>query len=497
MMTSSRKIILFNPKTSDISRRKGVLPLALLSISSKLNTEGYHIVIIDEATDSFSEEVLDGALCFGVSAMIGYQIYSALSMAKRIRKLHPGIPIVWGGWHPSIQPEQTAENDHVDYLVRGQGEETFYELIKALEQNVGFETILGLTYKRDGQIRSNPDRPIVDPNTFPHLPYELIDMPKYIHASEFGKRTINYLTSIGCPFNCGFCAEQLVHHRKWYPLTAERVLKDLAYLIHTYGIDSVVINDSEFFINEKRVVEICRGMIDTGFHIKWGNVNGRADILLRYQEETWNLMRKSGLQSILTGAETYDPIILKLINKKISIENTIDFSKRAKKFGIIIKFSMMIGLPIKDRQKTIYREFAETIDFINMLYRVNPDNMFLLFMYTPFPGTPLYNRSVELGYQGPQSLEEWGLFLQGLNSMLTPWTDEKISEIVYQVNFYFPFVSNMVHNVILGYPLLKKTVALPVERILYVIMKWRLRTKFFAFPVEYLALKQVMKWMNR
>ena len=429
-MSSSKKIVLFNPKTSDISRRKGVLPLALLSISAKLKEEGYKIVILDEAIDSFSEELLDGSLCFGISAMIGYQIYSALKMAKRIRKLHPEIPIIWGGWHPSIQPEQTAENDNVDYLVRGQGEQTFYELIKALEQNDGFETILGLTYKRDGQIRSNPDRPIVDPNNLPRLPFQLINMQKYIHVSEFGKRTINYLSSIGCPFNCGFCAEKLVHHRKWFPLTPERVLNDLEYLIGTYGVDSVVINDSEFFINEKRVAQICRGMIDRGFHIKWGNVNGRADILMRYQEETWDLMRKSGLQSILTGAETYDPTILRLINKKISIEDTINFSKRARKFGTIIKFSMMIGLPIKDRTKTIYQEFTETIDFMNMMYQINPDNMFLLFLYTPFPGTPLYNRSVELGYQGPNSLEEWGLFLNGLNSMSTPWTDEKISEIV-------------------------------------------------------------------
>jgi anaerobic magnesium-protoporphyrin IX monomethyl ester cyclase len=315
-MPSSKKIVLFNPKTSEISRRKGVLPLALLSISAKLKEKGYKIVILDEAIDTFSEEWLDGALCFGISAMIGYQIYSALIMAKRIKKLRPKIPIVWGGWHPSIQPEQTAENENVDFLVRGQGEVTFYELVKAIEQNDGFETILGLTYKRDGKIQSNPDRPIMDPNTFPRLPYELIEMQKYIHVSEFGQRTINYLSSIGCPFNCGFCAEKLVHRRKWIPLASERVLDDLEYLINTYSVDSVVINDSEFFINEKRVAQICRGMIDRGFHIKWGNVNGRADILMRYKEGTWELMRKSGLQSILTGAETYDPTVLKLINKK-------------------------------------------------------------------------------------------------------------------------------------------------------------------------------------
>ncbi len=180
-MNTSNKIVLFNPQTSEISRQKGILPLALLAISGRLSDEGYDILILDEVLNTLSDEILDDAFVFGIGAMIGYQINSALKVAKRIRKFHPDLPIIWGGWHPSIQSEQTIKSRYVDFVIRGQGEHTFYELIKSLDkQETDLSHIKGLTYKINGKIHSNPDRPLVDPNSFPRLPYHLIDMEKYI-----------------------------------------------------------------------------------------------------------------------------------------------------------------------------------------------------------------------------------------------------------------------------------------------------------------------------
>ncbi len=428
---------------SEISRRKGVLPLSLLSIARQLDPEKYEIKIMDEATERISYEAVEGALCCGISAMIGYQINSALKFAKRIRKLYPDVPLVWGGWHPSILPEQTIRNECVDFVVRGQGEITFSELVNALATNKGFGDILGLTYKVNGEIKSNPDRPIVDPNEFAPLPYHLIDMKKFIHGSEFGTDS-PYLSSIGCPFSCGFCAEQVVYGKRWLPLSAGRVISDFKSLINQYKIDSIIINDSNFFVNEERVAEICDGMLKEGMGIKWGNANGRTDQLTKYKAKTWQLLSESGLQSILTGAETYDDGILKVINKGATVEDTTGVASIASKYAIKIKFSFMIGLPIADRKESMNQEFGRMIDFINSLYKVNSHNHFLLFLYTPFPGTPLYDKSIALGYKGPTSLEEWGAFLEGLNHSCTPWTDRHLAEKVYQANFYFPFLSDSV-----------------------------------------------------
>ena len=492
-----KKIVLFNPIPSKISRRKGVLPLALLSIARTLDPEKYEVVIIDEEVEGYCEASFDNAFCIGISAMIGYQIQGALKFAQRIRKAYPTIPIVWGGWHPSILPEQTAADDNVDYVVRGQGEITFMELLEALQDGGGFEKIAGLTYKQNGEIKSNPDRPLRDPNEFAPLPYDLIDMGKYIHSSEFGARTVTYLSSTGCPFTCGFCAEQVVYGKRWLPLSADRVISDFKFLKRQYSIDSIIINDSNYFTNEQRVAEICERMIAEGLDIKLGNANGRADQLAKYREDTWQLMRDSGLKCILVGAETYDEGIMKIINKRATVNDTIDLSKVAKRFDIKIKYSFMVGLPIANRQKTLTKEFDEMIDFINYLYSINNTNHFLLFLYTPFPGTPLYHKSIELGYKPPASLEEWGDFTEGLNHASTPWTDEKLANKVYQVNFYFPFVSGSVYDIVHRYPALIRWAILPLERVIFNCMRMRMKYKIFAIPLEFYMIKLLFRTLKK
>ncbi len=491
------RIVLFNPIPSTISRRKGVLPLALLSIARGLDVEKYEIIIIDEAVERFPEEVVQDALCVGISAMIGYQINSALKLAKRIRTLYPKVPLVWGGWHPSILPEETVASDFVDYVIRGQGEITFSELINALEGNKTLDSVPGLTYKVNGNVKSNPDRQLSDPNGFPPLPYHLINMKKYIHASEFGARTVTYLSSIGCPFSCGFCAEQVVYGKRWLPLSPERVIADFKYLKEQYKIDSIIINDSNFFTNEKRVVEICERMMSEGLNLKWGNANGRTDQLVRFKKETWRLMRDNGLQCILTGAETYDDGILEIINKKATVEDTISLTHIANEVGIKIKFSFMIGLPIANRKVSVENEFESMIDFINKLYEINNTNHFLLFLYTPFPGTPLYIKSIELGYKSPDSLESWGDFLEGLNHASTPWINMDMAEKVYQVNFYFPFISNSAYDIINQYPLLIRLMLLPIERMLYTVMKYRIKHKFFGLPIEFNMIRFILALLKR
>ena len=491
------KIVLFNPIPSTISRRKGVLPLALLSIARGLDVEKYEIVIIDEAVEIFPEEVVEGALCVGISAMIGYQINSALKLAKRIRTLHPKVPLVWGGWHPSILPKETVASDFVDYVIRGQGEITFFELINALEGNRALDDILGLTYKVKGEITSNPDRHLSDPNGFPPLPYHLIDMEKYIHASEFGARTVTYLSSIGCPFSCGFCAEQVVYGKRWLPLSSERVISDFKSLKEQFKVDSIIINDSNFFTNQKRVVEICEKIMREELNLKWGNANGRTDQLVKFERRTWQLMQESGLQCILTGAETYDDGILEIINKKATVEDTISLANIASEFSVKIKFSFMIGLPIANRKVSMDDEFDNVIDFINKLYEISNKNHFLLFLYTPFPGTPLYKRSIELGYESPDSLEAWGGFLEGLNHASTPWTSMAMAEKVYQVNFYFPFISNAVLDIVNQYPLVIRWILIPFERMLYMVMRFRIKHKFFDFPVEFNMIKLIFKLFKR
>jgi len=173
-----------------------------------------------------------------------------------------------------------------------------------------------------------------------------------------------------------------------------------------------------------------------------GNANGRTDQLVRFKRETWQLMWDSGLQCILTGAETYDDGILEIINKKATIEDTIRLTYIANEYGVKIKFSFMIGLPIANRQVSMDDEFENMIDFIIIFTKLITRTTFYFLIHT-ISSTPLYRKSIELGYKSPNSLEAWGGFLEGLNHASTPWNKPGFGRKGVSGKFLFPIYKQL------------------------------------------------------
>lgn len=486
------KIILFRPKPHPTAIYKGV-PLSLLAIAAPLEKLGYKIKIIDATVDDeYIQKILgtvnNTIICLGITSMTGYQIYDGLKVAKLVKERCPHIPIVWGGFHPSILPKQTVSNPYVDIVVRGQGERTFAQLIYHLKNNLPLNSILGITYKENGKIIENPDRPFEDINNFPPVPYHLVDVEKYVTDHPFvGPRSINYVSSQGCPYRCAFCADQRVYKRRWSGLKAQRVLDDLEHLINKYRIRSVKFNDDNFFVNKERVRQICKGIIERKLNIKWGWANGRADQLVRFDRDRdlWRLIKKSRCTSILIGAESGSQKILDLLNKDITVEDTIKLARICRSYGIKIVYSLMIGLPTQNIEK----EFNKTVNLINRIQSICDDHKIMWFIYTPYPGTPLYDLCVKSGLEEPKSLEEWSQFDLQWNS---PWVPRRYRKLIEQFNiFIFPFISRRCLE------LSKKVKRLIVSRLLhYSLIKlfhymalFRLRYKFFSLPVEHVLIK--------
>jgi radical SAM superfamily enzyme YgiQ (UPF0313 family) len=140
--------------------------LALLAISRFLDQEGYSIKIYTRYLQkNYEAELLKSghdAICLGISAMTGHQIFDGLKLAKKFKKKYPKIPIIWGGWHPSILPHQTIKDPCVDIIVKGQGDITFTELVHALEKKQDLKHIPGLVYKNGNKVIETPDRGAVD-----------------------------------------------------------------------------------------------------------------------------------------------------------------------------------------------------------------------------------------------------------------------------------------------------------------------------------------------
>ncbi|MDD4939653.1 MAG: radical SAM protein [Candidatus Omnitrophica bacterium] len=486
-----KRIILYNPQADLIYWRKGNPPLPLLAVSSILDKEGYEIKILDYRSWDIADA--EGALCAGITCMTGYQILDGLNFARKIRQKYPGIPIVWGGRHPTLLPEQTIENEFVDIVVRGQGERTFTELVKAIEAQEGLSGVQGITYKDPGgRIISNPERPFEDVNNFPPLPYHLLKMEEHIARTRMGKRTIGYITSMGCPFHCGFCAEESVFHRRWSGLTADRVVEDIRNLVDKYNVDSVILSDSNFFVNEKRVSDICEGI--KGLGIAWGQVNGRTDTLSRYKPQTWRLMRESGLQYILTGAESGLEECLKVIKKEADTRDTLNFTRIAKDHGVRIQFSLFIGTPCPEKTFTVDQELESTLDLIYRLHRMNKDSEFLFFVYAPYPGSPLYEATKQLGFKEPEKFEEWGHF--DLNEKHIPWVSDRQARFTWDISYYLFFISGSLHKTINNYPFIARVVLMIAALPFYAIVLFRFKHKFFAVPFEIIFIRLALKAQN-
>lgn len=483
------KVILFNPlpkKITDKSMQRIHIypPLSLLAISAPLDAANYKIEIIDAAIDSeYKNNLLNlidqEAVCLGITSMTGYPILSGLEIAKLVRRKMPDLPIVWGGYHPSILPEQTAENEFVDVVVRGQGEATFLELVELFCKNKPIEHVLGITYKKNGKVVNNPDRQFEDINRFPPLPFHLVDVEKYI-TSSVGRRTIGYRTSQGCPFKCGFCVEPKVTRRRWSGYSAQRVLDDIEGFVRKYNIDAVELHDSNFFVDKSRVKEIFQGIRQRHLNIEFGALGGRADELLRYDDETWRVIKSGGCRDILIGAESGRDDLLELINKQWHSEDTLRIKQKLSQYEIRTGFSFIIGLPHNHTIKITCRdELFSILDLIKRANNIDNLNRASIMVFHPYPQTGLFDLAVKNGLikKIPVTLTDWGSF-----DIKNRLVSRKYRSIIEQLNYYIlPYLFNL-------FRVPKKGFRLFTHNLFRKAAQYRFHNKFFLLPFEYYLL---------
>lgn len=484
-----KKVTLYNPKSGELRDYRGV-PVSLLAVSRILYNEGYEIKILQHFDDDLDKRIIEeckNSVCLGITCMTGHQIKDGLNIAKKIRKIYPKLPLIWGGWHPSILPEQTLKSKYVDIIIRGQGEITFTELVHALENKTPLENIAGIGFKKGKKMILNPERNFEDINKFPELPYHLIDVKNHLLNSEFGKRTINYYASQGCPFRCAFCADPQVYKRRWSGLNPDRIISELQNLKEKYEIDSVILADSNFFINEKHTKEFCEKAIKAKLNLKFGQINGRSNVLARYSEETWKLMKKAGFVNILNGTESGSQDILNFVNKDATIADTIKLAKLCKKYDITLVCSTFIGLPTKN----IDEEFDINVNLINELMEISNKNTYYLLIYAPYPGSPMYDLSVKEGFIPPDSFEKWANF--ELHKINTPWVSQKYVNLGEQFSlYYFPFLGNQLKQIINHHSPILQILFLPVYYLFRTILKIRWKLKFFSLPIDYHIFRSII-----
>jgi radical SAM superfamily enzyme YgiQ (UPF0313 family) len=411
------------------------IPFSLLSIGSALKAKGYKVIIIDQNLDEYREltsanvlsildSVLPETILVGISSFTGPPIQHGLQFAQLVKDRRD-VPVVWGGWHPSLLPNLTIEHPLVDYVIRGQGETTITELATYLcnSSDQKISAIEGLTYKNAHTIHVNTDRTPVARQFLPPYDWSLIEIDPYIRDDKaINTKTINYVSSQGCPHNCGFCSDIKMYKRKWLPLTASQIIDDLRYLLNTYDINGISFYDSNFTIDKKRVFDFCALVVKLQLAFKWA---AAVDLyfLRQLNDEEWQMLKKAGCVRLLIGAESGCKEVLKLIGKSFEPDDVIAVAKKSVEYGISIYFTMIVGWP-----ETFDEDFALTKELIEKIRKETKDHEFIIHVYAPFMGTPLFNYACRFGYVPPKSLEEWAKY--DYYKITTPWiTNEYLSKV--------------------------------------------------------------------
>jgi anaerobic magnesium-protoporphyrin IX monomethyl ester cyclase len=426
-------VILIYPRTLwDIKNVTTRLPLAALYIGSLLQEQGFTVQVIDQRADDRWAETLrralstghhgppsGGPLWVGISSMTGRQIYWGLQAAQIVRKTRPDTPIVWGGVHPTILPDQTLAHPLVDLVAVGEGEQTALELSRRFRAGehganlAGLEEIAGLVWTRtdpDGTAHTvhNAPRHYTPMDELPLLDYGLVDVEQYILAEVPGERSLQITTSRGCPMRCGYCYLTVVPDgRRYRAESPERTVDRIERLMDLYALNAIHIIDDEFFTQIKRARRVCELILERGIQVTL-RTNCRIDYVDRMDLKDLRLFRRAGFKHLYLGAESGNDRVLDLIDKGITRDQIQRANKKLAQVGIAPKFSFMGGFP----SETI-AEVKDTIRLMAQLVRDNPDAYTTpVQLYSPYPGTPLYDVCVQDGLTAggqemPRTLEGW------------------------------------------------------------------------------------------
>lgn len=433
-----------------------MLPLGILSAGSALKKQGFEVELVNITERQISQArdymISKKPLFIGLSVMTGIQTEHSSQLSKEI-KLKSNIPVLWGGIHPSLLPRQCLAERYIDYIVVGEAEETIVDFAQAVKQGRDLRQVLGLGFKKNHQLVINPARLLIEDLDKYRLDFSLIDPEKYIFKLDKYERAIAQKTSRGCPFNCAFCYNLQFNQGRWRAWSVQAVLEDIDFLKKSYRIDAIKFYDDNFFVNKERALEI----------LEKSGLPAHTELRIDAVDESLvRRLKELGSYDLLIGVESGSNRLLKMINKKITVDDIIRAVKILAKYNLKASYSAMVGLPTETK-----KEFYNTIDLLYRIYKIQPQAAFTLGAYLPYPGSALYEFSLAQGFKPPTRTEDWGRLDRFRNRFSSPWVDAKQ---VWKIREYFKFLGMK-----LG----------PIKK----WIEFRIRKKFFVLPLDIYILE--------
>jgi len=413
----STRILLVYPKVG--SEAKGVSiypPLSVLYPAGLL--KDYSVAIFDQRVDEperFERLLEEGPACVGFSIMTGVQIKYALELAAKVKEKY--IPTVFGGVHATILPEETLRDERVDYVVAGEGEGAMRELVEALGNRGNIPGVM-----RDGTM---------DLNSIPELPYELVDVEKYVGNAALAGRTLPFLFSRGCPFACTFCCNPVITQRRWRSMSVDKAVKQLDKMVDKFNLDGILFWDENISVNPKLLKKLAE-KINGRFN--W-LAQTRANTLLQYD---LSYLSEMGARRFACGLESGSPSVLEQIQKEETVEEYIEVNRRLAQTNISVWYSYIIGYPFESLE-----DLKLTIKLALQMLQENPraqNNTF--YLVTPYPGTQIGQRYYQ--EKMPKNLAGWAEF--GRHNFEINWYPEERKILYSRICFSSKFVGRKIEG---------------------------------------------------
>ena len=331
-----------------------------------LNLSGFPWRRVEECVASLDADL------FGLSCWTANRRGVAL-VARVVKAHHPAAHVVVGGPHATpLAREMLAHHPEIDTVCVGESEATFLELVDRIAAGRSPQALPGTVYRDGDRIGVAPDRPAIDELDSLASPHDYFD-------------THIVMTSRGCPWRCTFCGAEASWGRGYRAQSVGYVLDALERAVARSPVKMIQIKDDTFTTNRKRVIELCRGIRERNLQFVW-SCDTRVDVL---GDELLREMRLAGCERLSLGVESGSQKILDAIDKKITVDEIVHSTELAKKYGIKLRYYMMIGNRGETRET-----FDETLRFLE---RAKP-HQYIFAALSVYPGTRDYDMAVEAGW---------------------------------------------------------------------------------------------------
>ena len=417
-------------------------PLSIMCLAATLEESGFSVFLFDQRLTPI-EEILEkiyriGEVLFvGISTMTGSQIKNGLEIARAIKLICKNeVPLVWGGVHPTIYPEQTISHPLVDIICYGEGDYTIVELAKALGERKSLKTVNGLYFKQDKVIVKTPPPGRIEP-------LDMLPVPTWRHLKDFLNPAqypilATITTSRGCPYNCTYCykhgVDTIEGGSMWRSFSIDRIMRETELLNSNYGFDIFEISDENFVLNPRRALELIRNFKSRKFKISAIRSNFHT-----YKDEI--IRELPGFcDYVAYSPETGSHKIQAILNKKADYQKMKSLNSHLRDMGIVTVHTFIFGFPFETDE-----DILATVSLCKDFKKINPACRMAIYQYMPYPGAPLTDMMIsKYGLVLPENFEDWHKcdMYGELDLRFRPWINQEKLKFLNAFQLLFNNVFN-------------------------------------------------------